>query len=231
MPVLTPTKATGATASPNEMTYVDPSCQVTADALAAQIPDIGLNAAFIADLMSAMLTHERCGTHLYRSVAGRSNNPMLKAKYEEFGEETLRHVEILEGLINTMGGNPNYVSPMARVVEATDSKLLEASFMLAGGVDLMTAETAMLDAVFIAESVDHANWQMLAQLTTSLPDGEIRTAFQQAVDEVEAQEDEHLGWARDTKSRIVQLQAQSSLATTIGLKAEEMLARVRDWFS
>ena len=231
MPVVTPTKATGANASASEMLYVDPSCEVSPDAVAAQMPDLGLNAPFVADLMSAMLTHERCGTHLYRSVAGRSNNPMLKQKYEEFGEETLRHVEILEGLVTVMGGDPNYVSPMARVVEGTDSKLLEASFMLSGGVDLMTAETAMLDAVFIAESVDHANWQVLARLTPSFPDGDIRIAFQRAVDEVEAQEDEHLGWARDTKSRIVQLQAQSSLATTLGLKAEEMMARVRDWFA
>ena len=31
------------------------------------------------DTLSAMLTHERCGRHLYRSVEGRSLNPMLKA--------------------------------------------------------------------------------------------------------------------------------------------------------
>ncbi len=46
-----------------------------------------------------MLTHERCGRHLYRSCESRSNNPVLQAKYREFGEQTERHVEILEGLI------------------------------------------------------------------------------------------------------------------------------------
>jgi len=231
MPVLTPTKLTGATAIPNELLYVDPSRETSADELAAQIGDIGLNAPFVADLMSGVLTHERCGTHLYRSVARRSNNPMLRQKYEEFGAETLHHVEILERLIGDMGGDPNYVSPMARVVEATDSRLLEATFLISGGLDPMTAEMAMLDAVFIAESIDHANWQMLAQLIASLPDSTLRNVLQQAVDEVEAQEDEHLGWARETKTRLVKLQAESELAATIGLKAEELVARVRAWFT
>jgi hypothetical protein len=72
---------------------------------------------------------------------------------------------------------------------------------------------------------------MLAQLSASMPEGEIRTAFEQAVEEVEAQEDEHLGWARDTKTRIVKLQAESDVAATIGLKAEELVARVRSWLS
>jgi rubrerythrin len=231
MPVLTPTKLTGATAVANEMLYVDPARETTPDELAAQMPDIGLNAAFVADLMSAMLAHERCGTHLYRSVAQRSNNPMLQQKYEELGAETLHHVEVLEGLIAQMGGDPNYVSANARAVETTDSKLLEATFMGSGALDPMTAEMAMLDVVFIAESVDHANWQLLAQLTASMPAGDLRAAFQQAVDEVEAQEDEHLGWARDTKARLVKLQAESELATTIGLKVEEVVARVRAWLT
>ena len=70
-----------------------------------------------------MLAHERCGTHLYRSVAGRTNNPVLQAQYEEFGDETERHVEILEELVTAAGGNPNYVSPAARATEGTDAKL------------------------------------------------------------------------------------------------------------
>jgi hypothetical protein len=50
------------------------------------------------------------------------------------------------------------------------------------------------------------------------------------VGEVEEQEDEHLEWAMSTKAKMTMLQAQSSLATTIGVKAEEMIARVRGWF-
>src|SRR3954462_6621900 len=128
MTTLTPTKDKGATAKPAELLYVDPVGQTSDDALRSQMNLEGMNTAFIADLLSGMLTHERCGTHLYRSVSARSNNPLLKQKYEHFGEETARHVEILEQLISESGGNPNYVSPTARVVEGMNSKLLESTF-------------------------------------------------------------------------------------------------------
>jgi len=110
MTTFTPTKSSGATAVANEVLYVDPSAEITADALAAQIQLDGLNTVFVADLLSGMLTHERCGAHLYRAVSTRAHNPMLKRRYEQFGQETVTHVEILERLIEQCGGNPNYIS-------------------------------------------------------------------------------------------------------------------------
>jgi rubrerythrin len=178
-----------------------------------------------------MLTHERCGTHLYRSVAGRSNNPMLKRRYEEFGKQTEHHVEVLEQLILASGGNPNYVSATARAVEGMDSTLLESTYMLNGSGDLMVQEMTMLDAVVLAESMDHANWHMMSELVDSLPDGELREQFRTAVAEVEDQEDEHLEWAKTTKLRLVKLQLESNLATTVSTKAEELIARIHGWFS
>ncbi len=231
MTTLIPTKETGATASANPVLYVDPMSAVTPDTVAAQIPLEGLNTLFLADLLSAMLTHERCGTHLYRSVAARSNNPVLKRRYEEFGEETLHHVEVLEELIRASGGSPNYVSATARAVEGMDSKLLETTFMLSGAGDMVVEEMTMLDAVFLAESMDHANWHTLSEIVPSLPEGELRDRFQAAVSEVEEQEDEHLEWAKTTKLRMVKLQLESSLATSLGMKAEELLARIESWFS
>jgi len=194
------------------------------------MPDAGLNAPFVADLLSGMLTHERCGTHLYRSLAGRTNNPMLKRRYVEFGKETERHVEILEGLITSSGGNPAYVSPTARAVQTMDTKLIESTFAGAGALDIMTAEMAMLDAVFLAESMDHANWSLLGKLCEKLPEGDLRDSVRAAVDEVEDQEDEHLEWARNTKERLVIMQATSSVMTTAAAKAEEVMARVASWF-
>src|SRR4051794_31654204 len=96
MTILTPTKARGATTKPVPDVYVEAAQQTTDADLNALFEDTGFNGAFLADLLSAMLTHERCGRHLYRSVAGRTNNPVLRAKYEEFGEETERHAKILE---------------------------------------------------------------------------------------------------------------------------------------
>jgi len=228
---LTPTKAAGATATPNDVLYVDPAAETRPDDARGQFADTGLNPMFFRDLMSAMLAHERCGTHLYRSVAGRTQNPVLKQNYEHFGEETARHVEILEQLIATAGGNPNYISATARAVEAMDSRILETTFILSGSLDVMNAEMAMLDAVFLAETIDHANWHNLSTLVESMQTGQTRNSFQTAIDEVEEQEDQHLEWARNTKARLLTVQAETSLTTTIEIKAEELVARVRDWLS
>jgi len=229
MTILIPTKEKGATTKPTTMVYAEPTQLVTDDMLRQQLPDLGMNTAFYADLLSAMLTHERCGRHLYRSVQGRTNNPMLEAKYHEFGQETERHVEILEQLISQMGGNPNYVSPAARAVEGMDTKLVESTFMFAGSVDLMTAEMAMLDAVFLAESADHANWKALAAVAEQLPSGSMRDAFEAAVGEVEQQEDRHLEWASETKLKLVKLQAGSKTMTQIGANVEQVVAVIKEW--
>ena len=229
--VLTPTKADGAVSQASPVLYVEPDRQVTSETLETMFAGSALNAPFVADLLSAMLTHERCGRHLYRSCEGRSNNPVLQAKYREFGEQTERHVEILEGLIGAAGGNPNYVSAHARGIEAMDSYILQSTFLANGPLDPMTSEMTMLDAVFLAETIDHANWSSLRDLTMTMNEGGLRDAFLAAVDEIEDEEDAHLGWARETRATLTLLQARDSVLATAGAKAGELVARVRNWFA
>lgn len=229
--MLTPTKERGAQAKAMAGLYVTDDAVATATGNEQRLGLDGVNGDFIADFLSAVLTHERCGTHLYRSCAARSLNPILQAKYRSFGEETERHVEILEQLITASGGNPAYVSPSARAVQGMDTKLVESTFALTGSIDLMTAELAMLDAVFLAESVDRANWVLLGRLSEVLPEGEVRDGFERAVAEVRAEEDEHLAWAQQTKEKLVLLQAHSTMGATMALKAEELAARIQNWFS
>ena len=231
MHTLNPTKDTGATAKANEVVYVELDQTETDQGLASQLGLDGVNAAFVADFLSACLTHERCGTHLYRSVAARTANPMLQGRYEHFGRQTMRHVEILEGLIIASGGNPSYVSPLARATEAADTKALEASYLGSGGIDTMAAEMSMLDAVFMAETVDHANWEALGQLAGALPKGTMKDGLTAAVREVEEDEDEHLSWARDTRARLTMMQASSSTVTEAMASGEELVARIKGWFA
>ena len=207
MTILTPTKDTGATTKPTPMVYAEPERIVDEQELAAPFADSGLNGAFVADLLSAMVAHERCGVHLYRSAEARAKSPALRAKYQEFGAQTLEHVEILEALIGGLGGNPAYVSPMARAVEAMDSNLLESTFLGSGSLDPMATESSILDAVFLAETIDHANWETLKAMSADLPAGATKHACVGAIARVEEQEDEHLKWAKATRARLVELQA------------------------
>lgn len=229
MPTLTPTFDDGARAVPQEMTLPDPVGQFPERE--SFLDGTGLNGPFVADLLSDMLCHERCGTHLYRSVAARTNNPVLKQRYEHFGTETLEHVEILENLIRQLGGDPMYVSPAARATEKADTGLLESTFMLAGSIDLMTREMVMLDAVMLAEAKDHANWSGLSKMIDTFPEGDVRARVREAVAQVEPQEDEHLGWAQDMRHKMIAMQASSGPMTAAAAKAEEAVARIKDWFS
>ncbi len=72
------TKVLGGTAKPVGTLYIEPDLQVE-DAGTGTDLDGGLNAPFVADLLSACLAHERCGVHLYRSIAGRSTSSQLAA--------------------------------------------------------------------------------------------------------------------------------------------------------
>jgi ferritin-like metal-binding protein YciE len=229
MPILTPTAAAGARSVPAEMTYVDPERVVPPEELKSFLADTGLNGPFVADLLSDMLAHERCGAQLYRSVAGRTNNPMLKRQYEHFGEETTEHVDILENLIGRLGGDAQYVSPVARATTKAGSGLLESTFLLNGSIDLMTQELVMLDAVLLAEAKDHANWGCRAVLTESVPAGDIHDAFTSAVNQVLPQEDEHFGWASETRSKLISAQATSRAAQVVGEAAEKVISRIKKW--
>ncbi|HEY8543638.1 MAG TPA: ferritin-like domain-containing protein [Acidimicrobiales bacterium] len=229
MPILTPTAATGARSRAMESTYVDPARQVTPRELEELLAGTGLNGPFVADLLSDVLAHERAGAQLYRSVANRSHNPVLKKQYEHFGKETLEHVEIVERLIERLGGDPGYVSPSARATTKAGTGLLESTFLLAGSVDLMTQELVMLDAVLLAEAKDHANWSCLSQLVESLPEGEVRDAVAEAVQQVEPQEDEHLGWATEMRCTLVSAQAKSKAVQVGGETMEQLVARVQSW--
>lgn len=231
MPTLTPTYEDQSTTKASEVVYVAPERRVDDDELAQQLPDLGMNTPFVADVLSMALAHERCGRHLYRTVAERTNNPVLKAKYVAFGEETERHADLLEELVASLGGNPHYVSPAARATEGADTKLVESTFLLSGSVDVMTQEMVMLDAVLIAESVDHANWTVIEELCRSMPEGSARTAVQEAVAEVRPDEDEHLEWARSMRTKMIVLQAKGRSMAGVGAKLEEMVETVRGWFT
>jgi hypothetical protein len=229
-PTLTPTSATGARTKLLPMVSAPPERLVTDDMLGEELPDLGANPAFVADFLSAVLTHERCGRHLYRSVAARSLNPVVAGRYEALGEETERHALLLEDVLLAVGGDPQYVSPAARATEAMDGRILESTYLLAGSMDLVTAELLMLDAVVLAETIDHANWTALAHVVLELPPGAVRDRFDRVVGEVLADEEEHLQWAHDTRLKMLALQASAEGMTAPGGRSEDLAARIRSWF-
>jgi rubrerythrin len=227
--VLIETADTGGRTMPISMVVCQPERAVTADQLAEAMPAAdGLDVAFIAGTLSAFLAHERAGAALYRVAAEHSNNPMLVAKYEEFGRETIEHIAIYQQLIADLGGDPHYVSPAARMTEQLGAKLLEGPVSLAGSVDVLTLETAFLEAVVIAEHKCHDNWMLLGQLGEAFTDAAARSAVRDAVAQVEPQEDDHVRWATDTYVELTLTAAQHPAASGMMGAVERAAHKVKD---
>src|SRR5215204_3378339 len=165
----------------------------------------------IEDKLSEFLMVEQCGLELYTTVAARSQTPKLKAKYEEFGRETAHHREVLVKLIAAVGGDPDYVSPSARVVQFKAAKLLESAFAV-DGLSQAEIECSDLENVLLAETKDHADWHVLSQLAEQAS-GDLKTALEAAVTEVEEEEDEHVEWARETLSQMTLQMVSEGKAT------------------
>ena len=104
----------------------------------------------IEDKLSEFLAVEQCGLQLYTVVADRCKTPKLKAKYQEFGRETSHHREVLVKLITTIGGDPDYVSPTARVVQYKAAKLLESALVV-DGLNQQEMECGDLENVLLAD--------------------------------------------------------------------------------
>jgi len=222
------TSDTGGTALPIGATYVPPERQLPDAGPGTALVDAGVDAAFVADLLSACLAHERCGAHLYRSVAGRTADAELSGQYEHFGEETREHVEKLEQLIAAAGGDPQYVSGAARATEKAGTGLLESTYLLDGSIDPVTAELAMLEAVMLAEAKDRENWVLLAELATRMATGDLRSQFETVTAEVLAQEEEHYGWASDMRSRLLMSMSVGEVLTGDGASSSRATEMSRD---
>jgi rubrerythrin len=90
-----------------------------------------VNKQVLLDKLSEFLMVEQCGWQLYRVVGSRATDKELKERYQEFGQETDRHRTILTSLIRDLGGDPDYVSPTARVAQAKSEALLQSALVSA----------------------------------------------------------------------------------------------------
>jgi rubrerythrin len=154
-----------------------------------------VNKQVLLDKLSEFLMVEQCGWQLYRVVGSRATDKELKERYQEFGQETDRHRTILTSLIRDLGGDPDHVSPTARAAQAKSEALLQSA-LVSGPLSPEEREASDLENVVLAETKDHADWELLGQLAEQLPSGKARRAIEAAVAEVGPQEDEHLGWAQ-----------------------------------
>ena len=164
----------------------------------------------LKELLLQSLVHERGGVMVYRTALECAVNDDLRSEWTKYLEQTQRHVQLLTKVCETIGLDPGELTPSCQVVQHTGKSLVVAMKMALAAGDPAAAELVACEAVVLAETKDHADWELLGECSKVMA-GEGAEALRAACAEVEEQEDEHLyhtqGWCRELWLKSLGLEA------------------------
>ena len=158
------------------------------------------DASQIHELLLQALETELGGVKVYETALRCVVNDGLKDEWEKYLEQTREHVEIVSELMDALGLDPEAKTPGRTVVQQLGTSLVEAMETALDAGNAAAAEIVACECVVLAETKDHANWELIGELVKSTA-GESQQALEKAWARVEDEEDEHLyhtkGWARE----------------------------------
>ena len=159
-----------------------------------------MNEEQVHELLYQALETEMGGIEVYRTALRCAVNEDLKQEWQEYLEQTERHVEILREAFGKIGLDPETETPGRTVVRHIGQSLVKAMEMALEDGKPEAAELVAAECVVHAETKDHLDWELIGMLAGKMKD-ETGTALKEAYDEVEEEEDEHLyhttGWSRE----------------------------------
>lgn len=154
----------------------------------------------VHDLLFQSLETELGGVQVYTAALECAQNEALRDEWNRYLEQTERHVEIMEELLQKFGLDADLETPVRIVVRHIGQSLVKAIELARQSAPPEAAELVAAECVVHAETKDHMNWELIGKVGRVL-EGEEGRALLAAYDEVEDQEDEHLyhtrGWLRE----------------------------------
>lgn len=152
------------------------------------------------ELLYQALDTERGGIAVYKTALKCAVNDDLKKEWQEYLEQTTRHEQIVLGVFNQIGLDPDVETPGRQVVRHIGESLVSAMEMALGAGNPEAAQLVAGECVVFAETKDHLNWELMGAAAEQAT-GTLAKALEEACSEVEDQEDEHLyhstGWTRE----------------------------------
>jgi hypothetical protein len=159
-----------------------------------------LNTAEAVELLYQALETEKGGVQIYTTALRCAINEDLRKEWTEYLEQTKQHVQIIAGVLQQMNLDVEAETPGRKIVRHIGESLVKAMEMALRGPDLRAAQLVAAECVTLAETKDHLNWGLIGELAKNFT-GDAKTAFKEAHDQVEPEEDEHLyhtqGWTRE----------------------------------
>jgi len=153
----------------------------------------------VQDLLCQALETELGGVEIYRMAILCARNEDVKEEWTKYGEQTERHVQILRGVFDSLGLDPEMTTP-GRLIVRDKGKALVAAMRKALKDAPESAQVVAAECIVDAETKDHRNWELIGAVAEKM-DGDAREALTEAYEQVEEQEDEHLyhtmGWCRE----------------------------------
>lgn len=154
----------------------------------------------VEELLYQALETEKGGVQIYQTALRCAVNEDLKEEWERYLEETQNHVDIVSNLLEEMDLDVDAETPGRKVVRHIGQSLVKAMEMALSEGSPEAAQLVACECVVHAETKDHLNWELIGELAAN-SDGDAVEILQEAYDEVEDEEDEHLyhtqGWTRE----------------------------------
>jgi hypothetical protein len=161
-------------------------------------------------LLYQTLETELGGVQLYEAASRLAVDNDLREEWLHYLAETRRHVELARYLLVTAGLDPDADVPARQPVRMIGEALVQSIRKVADEGHPSATQIAAAEAIVLAETKDHANWELIGMAARSL-EGDLADAMRAAYAEVEEQEDRHLyhtaGWARELRIRSLGLPA------------------------
>ena len=159
-----------------------------------------MNDAQVKELLYQSLEVEIGGQSIYETAIKCAQHPELKEEWQKYLEETRTHEEILRATFARIGLDPEVETPGRAVVRFKAKSLIRSMEMAQVEAGRAAAELVAAECVVEAETKDHQDWELIGRVAEKST-GEMKKALQDAYEQVEEQEDEHLyhtmGWARE----------------------------------
>jgi rubrerythrin len=153
-----------------------------------------INNSTLMDVLSEFLAVEMGGQKLYEKALTLVLDSEVRTKFHEFHRQTLKHQKVLTDVIHRLGGNTRAQSPTAKVATEKAQALLRS--MERNGLSKDQAELNAIENIVLAETKDHADWELIGKIARQSTDDRLREVLGAAASEVEQEEDEHLNWTR-----------------------------------
>lgn len=150
-----------------------------------------LNIEWLKDFVSEMLAVEKAGLRLYDKALQELTHDELRDRLKRYYEQTQRHVEMCEEMLELAGAERDYLSAGAQLAEQ------KAEGLLSTEADQEQRDRNNLENLLLAETKCDADWELLSSIIGEIDDRQLRRGVRRMTGQVLRQERDHVKWVSD----------------------------------